>query len=40
MKPETKADVCLECGACESKCPQGIHVIEDLKRAKKELESL
>ncbi len=40
MKPETKADVCLECGACESKCPQGINVIEDLKRAKKELESL
>ena len=40
MKPETKPDVCLECGACEEKCPQGLHIIEDLKRAKAELESI
>lgn len=40
MKPETKPDVCLECGACEEKCPQGIHIIDDLKRAKAELESV
>ena len=40
MKPETKPDACLECGACEEKCPQGLNIIEDLKRAKTELESL
>ena len=40
MRPETKPDVCLKCGACESKCPQGLHIIEDLQRAKQELESL
>ncbi len=40
MKPETKPDVCLECGACESKCPQGLHIIDDLKRAKAELEAI
>ncbi len=40
MKPETKPDVCLECGTCETKCPQGISIINDLKRAKEELEAL
>ena len=27
------ADVCLECGACEAKCPQGIPIMAKLKEA-------
>lgn len=38
MKPEEKADNCLECGACMEKCPQGFDIIGNLKAAKAELE--
>ncbi len=40
LKPEVKADNCLECGACMEKCPQGFDIIADLKAAKAELESV
>ncbi len=40
MKPEAKADNCLECGACMEKCPQGFDIIENLKLAKAELEAV
>ncbi len=40
VKPEAKADNCLECGACMEKCPQGFDIIADLKAAKAELESV
>ncbi len=33
MKPEERADRCVACGACEEACPQGIDIIEWLKRA-------
>lgn len=33
MKAENRADMCDECGECESKCPQGIEIIELLKIA-------
>jgi predicted aldo/keto reductase-like oxidoreductase len=28
-----RASACIGCGACERVCPQGIHIIEELKRA-------
>lgn len=31
--PEIKADACIECGACEIKCPQKIKIREQLKEA-------
>lgn len=36
---ETTADVCVECGECEEKCPQSISIIEQLKRIDLELRS-
>ena len=33
MKPENRADQCIECGACESACPQSIEIIAWLKKA-------
>ncbi|MCD6345515.1 MAG: aldo/keto reductase [Anaerolineae bacterium] len=30
---EHQADQCIECGVCEEKCPQGISIIEWLKKA-------
>lgn len=31
--PKEKADACVECGACEKKCPQKIKIREQLKEA-------
>jgi len=33
MKPETKADICTECGECEEKCTNMLAIREELKRA-------
>ena len=33
----TTADACIECGACESACPQGIPIIAKLKQAHERL---
>ena len=33
MKPENRADKCVECGQCEEACPQGIGIMEELKKA-------
>jgi uncharacterized protein len=32
-----KADACLQCGECESKCPQNIHIIDQLVEVAKTL---
>jgi uncharacterized protein len=37
MKPEERANNCTECGACEEKCPQGIAIIEELKKCHEKL---
>lgn len=38
LKTEKKdAGQCIECGLCETKCPQGIHIREDLKNVRKEI---
>ena len=39
MGGEGKASACIECGACEKKCPQNIPIMEELKRAKELLET-
>jgi predicted aldo/keto reductase-like oxidoreductase len=31
------ASACIECGICETKCPQGIHIREQLKETHKTL---
>jgi predicted aldo/keto reductase-like oxidoreductase len=33
IKDENKADKCIECGECETKCPQHIPIIASLKKA-------
>jgi uncharacterized protein len=33
MKPENRADQCVECGECEQACPQQIDIIDWLKKA-------
>jgi predicted aldo/keto reductase-like oxidoreductase len=33
MREDERADCCLACGECESACPQGIEIIEWLKKA-------
>ncbi|MBE0636790.1 4Fe-4S dicluster domain-containing protein, partial [Candidatus Bipolaricaulota bacterium] len=35
MKPENRADQCVECGQCEQACPQQIEIIDWLKKAHK-----
>ena len=37
-KEKTSASNCIECGMCESHCPQHIKIREELKNARKELE--
>jgi predicted aldo/keto reductase-like oxidoreductase len=32
LKPEQRADQCVQCGECEEKCPQNIAIIEWLER--------
>ena len=36
-KPEELATSCVQCGLCETKCPQGISIIEDLVKAHSDL---
>ncbi|MCJ7695008.1 MAG: aldo/keto reductase [Anaerolineaceae bacterium] len=33
IKPENRADNCIECGTCENVCPQKIEIIDWLKKA-------
>ncbi len=40
FKDEEKAHNCIECGACEDKCPQKISIREDLKQLQAEMDSL
>jgi predicted aldo/keto reductase-like oxidoreductase len=37
IKPEARADQCIECGECEDKCPQQIEIIVWLKRVQEYL---
>jgi uncharacterized protein len=32
IKPEHRADQCVECGNCEKECPQKVEVIDWLKK--------
>jgi predicted aldo/keto reductase-like oxidoreductase len=33
VREEERANCCLQCGECESKCPQGIQIIDWLEKA-------
>jgi len=37
MKPDQRADRCIECGECEEVCPQKIPITEWLKKVHAEL---
>ncbi len=39
VKPEERASKCVECGKCESHCPQAIEIRKDLKKVKEVLEA-
>jgi predicted aldo/keto reductase-like oxidoreductase len=34
------ADLCQKCGECETKCPQKLHIRDDLETLRKELSPL
>ena len=38
MRDEERANKCIECGMCESICPQALQIREDLKRVMEDLE--
>ncbi len=38
-KDTTSASNCIECGKCEQHCPQGIKIRQELKNARKKLET-
>jgi len=40
IKEEARPKNCVECGKCESVCPQKIHIREDLKRVQREMDAL
>lgn len=39
MRDEERANKCIECGMCESICPQALQIREDLKRVMEDLEA-
>ena len=38
--PQINSSLCIECGACESHCPQHLSIIEDLKFVEQTLSNL
>ena len=32
---EVKASACVECGACETRCPFGVHIVEHMQKAQR-----
>ena len=40
FKDEEKAHNCIECGVCETKCPQKINIRADLKRLQEEMDNI
>lgn len=40
LKDEEKAHNCIECGACETKCPQKISIREDLAKLQVEMDNI
>ena len=39
-KDITSASNCVDCGKCETHCPQGIKIRDELKNARKDLERM